>query len=535
MTETMRARLTRLRAGYLQRPFASVQLLLLAGGMLLVFGILMATSTTISASLHDGTQGSLWSQLVDEAMFLLIGVPIFWLGLRITPRGYRLLAYPMVIVAVVLLFAVLVPHVGVQINGAKRWIRLGPIQVQPSEFAKLAMLIWGADLLARKEELRTLIRARHVLLPLVPGFALVCAMVMLEPDLGTTLCFLAILMGLLWTVGLPFRYFGLLFGLVAGAVTLLAITEPYRLQRLTSFMDPFKDAGTSGHQAVQGFYALASGGIFGVGLGSGTSKFGWVPNANTDYVFAVVGEELGLLGCVTVLASFGLFAYAALRIARRSVDTFVRLAASGTAVWLCGQALINIGYVTGLLPVTGIPLPFVSAGGTSLVLTMGVFGMLLSFARHEPAAVAAARAGARRGHPTGLAGILRIGLPKASAGQALRGETSRPASGPTRAASAGQALRGETSRPQASRPQASRPQASRPQVSRPQVSRPQARTQAPRTQAARSAAATRQATAPRVDRPVAAAPSRQAPRHTAARPHLRPTGTDATHHRSDPR
>jgi cell division protein FtsW len=428
MIATLRARLEGLRAGYLQRPYTSIQLLLLAGGMLLTFGILMATSTTISASLHDGNQGSLWAQLLNEGMFLIIGIPVLWLGLRISPRGYRLLAYPMLIVAMLLLLAVLVPHVGVEINNAKRWFRLGPVQVQPSEFAKLAMLVWGADLLARKDELRTLTRARHVLLPLVPAFVFVCALVMLEPDLGTTLCFLAIMMGLLWTVGLPIRYFAAMFGFIAGAVTLLAILEPYRLQRLTSFMDPFADKSDSGHQAVQGFYALASGGIFGVGLGSGTSKFGWVPNANTDYVFAVVGEELGLLGCLAVLASFGLFAYAALRIAHRTDDTFVRLAASGTAVWLCGQALINIGYVAGLLPVTGIPLPFVSAGGTSLVLTMGVLGMLLSFGRHEPAAIAAAKATAVNGRPSGLAGTLRLGLPKATVQRQrpARGKASTP-------------------------------------------------------------------------------------------------------------
>jgi cell division protein FtsW len=238
---------------------------------------------------------------------------------------------------------------------------------------------------------------------------------MLEPDLGTTLCFLIILLGLLWTIGLPLRYFiGMLVTMLA-AVTLLAVTEPYRLQRLTSFTDPFRDAENTGHQAVQGLYALSSGGVFGVGLGSGTSKFGWVPNANSDYVFAIVGEELGLLGCLAVLLSFGLLAFAAVRVARRSDTVFVRLAASGAAVWLCGQALINIGYVTGLLPVTGIPLPFVSAGGTSLVLTMGVLGMLVSFARHEPAAVRAARSAAAHGRAPRLSRWLCLGVPRPQA------------------------------------------------------------------------------------------------------------------------
>jgi cell division protein FtsW len=211
-------------------------------------------------------------------------------------------------------------------------------------------------------------------------------------------------------------------------VTILAVTEPYRLQRLTSFTDPFKDPQNTGHQAVQGLYALSSGGVFGVGLGSGTSKFGWVPNANSDYVFAIIGEELGLLGCLAVLLSFGLLAYAAVRVARRSDTVFVRLAASGAAVWLCGQALINIGYVTGLLPVTGIPLPFVSAGGTSLVLTMGVLGMLVSFARHEPAAVRAARAAESDGRAHRLSRWLCLGVPRPQA------ERRRPRPAPARPA-----------------------------------------------------------------------------------------------------
>jgi cell division protein FtsW len=169
-----------------------------------------------------------------------------------------------------------------------------------------------------------------------------------------------------------------------------------------------------------------------VGLGSGTSKFGWVPNANSDYVFAIVGEELGLLGCLAVLLSFGLLAFAAVRVARRSDSVFVRLTASGAAVWLCGQALINIGYVTGLLPVTGIPLPFVSAGGTSLVLTMGVLGMLVSFARHEPGAVRAARSAAAAGRPPRLSRWLCLGVPRPQA------ERRRPRRAPVRSVPARQ-------------------------------------------------------------------------------------------------
>jgi len=200
--------------------------------------------------------------------------------------------------------------------------------------------------------------------------------------------------------------------MVAAAVTLLAIAAPYRLQRLTDWWHPEHHAQTTGYHALEGLYALASGGIFGVGLGQGTSKYGWVPNANSDYVFSIIGEELGLLGCLVVLGLFAMFAYTGMRIARRSADPFVRLTSGAATVWLCGQAVINVGYVTGLLPVTGIPLPFISAGGTSMLATFFVLGMLVSFARHEAPAVVQARRAERFGTRARIERWLRIPVPK---------------------------------------------------------------------------------------------------------------------------
>ena len=398
---------------YLDRPYASAQLILLAGGGLLGFGVLMAASTTISASNDQGS--TIWTQIVREIEFVVVGLPIFWFAMRAAPRRFRTLAYPAMFIALVSLAAVLVPGIGVGVYGARRWIDIGPLQLQPSEFAKLAILLWAADLLARKQHLKTLTRARHVFIPLLPVFVLVCGLVMLEPDLGTTMCFLLILLGLLWTLGLPMRYFAGVLLSVGGAVTMLAVAEPYRLKRLLTFVHPFQEHRGAGYQTVEGLYALASGGVFGVGLGNGTSKYEWVPNANTDYVFSVIGEELGLLGCVAVLALFALFAYTGMRITRRNADPFVRLAAGGATVWICGQAVINVGYVTALLPVTGIPLPFISAGGTSLLATFLVFGMLVSFARHEPAAVAAAQRAAASGTRSRIERWLRVPVPKAYA------------------------------------------------------------------------------------------------------------------------
>ncbi len=417
---------------YLESPYASLQLLLGAGCGLLFLGVLMSASTTISASVHT-TGDAPWTQLIKEAEFILLGLPVFWLTVRMPPAAYRRLTYPVLALAICALVGVLLPGIGVTINDARRWIQLGPLTVQPSEFAKLAVLIWGADLLARKESLKSLRRARHVLVPLVPGFAAMVALVMSEPDLGTSLCFLLILLGLLWMVGLPLRYFTGLLVLVAGAVSLLTLLEPWRVQRITTFLHPNLDPQGAGYHTMQGLYALSSGGLFGVGLGQGTSKYGWVPNANTDYVFAVVGEELGLLGCTVVLGLFALFTYAAMRIALRSRDPFVRLAASGAAIWIAGQALINIGYVTALLPVTGIPLPFISDGGTSLLLTCAVLGMLVSFARHEPAAVLAARRASAAGTSARWVRLLRLGTPQSSTPTRATGQPAKATDRPTKA------------------------------------------------------------------------------------------------------
>jgi cell division protein FtsW len=398
---------------FLDRPYASLQLLLLASSGLLCFGVLMAVSTTIAAS--DGTSGaatgSIWTQTVKEGLFLVIGLPLFWLAMRMPPRAFRLLAYPTLAVGVAALLAVLVPSIGISAYGARRWIDLGPLQVQPSEIAKIGLLLWGADLLARKQQLGTLRRSRHLFLPLVPGFLLVALLVMLEPDLGTTCCLVLILLGLLWMIGMPVRYFLGVVAVVVAAVVGLALAAPYRWQRVISFLHPFQDAKGSGYHEVESLYALGSGGLFGVGLGQGTSKY-WVPNANSDYVFAIIGEELGLLGCLAVLALFTVFAYTGMRIARRSADPFVRLVAGAATIWLTGQAVINVGYVTGLLPVTGIPLPFISAGGTSLLAAFFVLGMLVSFARHETPAVVAARKAERLGRRSRWQRWLLVPVPK---------------------------------------------------------------------------------------------------------------------------
>lgn len=392
-------------SSFLDRPLTSLHLLLASTGLLLGLGLVMVLSASMVKSYRD--TGSAYSVFANQAIWVALAVPAFWFGVRLTPRAYRRLAYPALLVSLVLLAAVLVPGVGVNIKGAQRWLAFGPLQMQPAELAKLALALWGADLLVRKK--RLLGQARHLLMPLVPVAALMAALVVLEPDLGTSMCFTMVLFGLLWTIGAPGRIFGALLGLTAAAVAGLAIAEPYRLARLTHFLNPDADPGGAGYQPLLGLSSLSSGGWFGVGLGQGRAKWLNLPEAHTDYIFAVIGEELGLLGSMVVLLLYATLAYAGLRVARRTADPFARLVAAAVTVWIVGQAVLNIGYVSGLLPVTGVPLPLISAGGTSLLVTVFALGMLASFARHEPDAVAQL---AKRGRVAKLLGLPAPRLPR---------------------------------------------------------------------------------------------------------------------------
>jgi cell division protein FtsW len=390
---------------FLDRPLTSLHLLLVCTGLLLGLGMVMVLSASMVKSYKD--TGSAYSVFAGQAVWVALALPAFWFGVRLTPKAYRRLAYPALLVSLVLLAAVLVPGVGLNLNGAQRWLDVGPLQMQPAELAKLALALWGADLLVRKK--RLLGHARHLVMPLVPVAALMAALVVLEPDLGTSMCFAMVLFGLLWTVGAPARIFGALLGLAAVAVAGLALVEPYRFARVTHFLDPSADPTGTGFQPLLGLSSLSSGGWFGVGLGQGRAKWLNLPEAHTDYIFAVIGEELGLLGSMVVLLLYATLAYAGLRVARRTADPFARLAAAAVTVWIVGQAVLNIGYVSGLLPVTGVPLPLISAGGTSLLVTVFALGMLTSFARHEPDAVAVL---GKRGRVAKLLGLPAPRLPR---------------------------------------------------------------------------------------------------------------------------
>jgi cell division protein FtsW len=368
----------------LARPSAAYHLALGSGALLTVLGLIMVLSASSVASF--AASGSSFSVFEKQALWFALGLPGLVLGLRLPTRLTRRLGYPMLLVSIVLLVAVLLPGVGRNVYGARRWIDLGPLQLQPSELAKVALVLAGADLLARKQ--RRLGELRHLLIPLVPVAIVLALLVIAEPDMGTAAVLVVILLALLAIVGAPRRVFVATFGGLAGAFGLLAVIEPYRLARLTSFADPFKAADAGGYQTVQGLYAIASGGWWGLGLGASRSKWGYLPNQYTDYIFAVIGEELGLLGGLVVITLFAVLGYAGFRIAQQATEPFQQLAAGGITAWIVGQALINMCAVVGLLPVTGVPLPFVSFGGSSLIFTMFGLGVLGAVGRES--------AGARR-------------------------------------------------------------------------------------------------------------------------------------------
>jgi cell division protein FtsW len=368
----------------LVRPQASYVLLLVSTLLLLGVGLVMVFSASSVRSY--ATYGTSSRIAAHHAAYVGVGVLAMLAASRVPVRAWRAAAIPGLLVAVALLVAVLLPGVGRQVDGATRWLPLpGGLTLQPSELAKLALVLWGADLLARKH--RLLHQSKHLLVPLLPVAVLLCVLVMLQPDMGTTMTLLAVLLGLLWVAGTPLRWFGALLAAVAGLSAALAVAEPYRLARVTAFLDPFDDPQGSGYQAVQGLYAISSGGLTGRGVGAGESKWaGGLPNTHTDFIFAVLAEELGLLGSLAVLGLVATVVYAGLRIAARASEPFVQLAAAGVTVWFAAQSVINLGAVVGLLPITGIPLPLVSFGGSALLPTLVALGMLLSFARGEQGA-----------------------------------------------------------------------------------------------------------------------------------------------------
>ncbi len=356
-----------------QRPF-EWQLLVLVTLALTAFGLVMVYSaTSASAALGNGNPTG---YLERQATYALVGAALLVVAARTDFRKLRPLAPMLVLSALGLCFAVLV--IGERVNGARRWIGFGPATFQPSELAKLALVVWCAAYLARKPTPRT---PKDLARPIGLLVGLFCVLVLVEPDLGTVITIVVMVGAMLLVAGTPLPTLGVAFATVASLGAIAAWTSPYRRARLFTFLDPWKDPLGAGLQNVQAQISLGSGGIFGRGLGQGIEKIHYLPEAHTDMIFAVIGEELGLVGAAVLMLGYCAFAYAGLRLAIGCKDPFGKRLAAGITALVCGQAAINLAAVLGLAPLTGIPLPFVSYGGSSLVVALLSVGILLNIAR----------------------------------------------------------------------------------------------------------------------------------------------------------
>ncbi|MFI6086645.1 putative lipid II flippase FtsW [Streptomyces sp. NPDC051218] len=370
------------------RPLTAYYLIFGSSLLITVLGLVMV----YSASMIQALQLDLPAAYFFRKQFVaaVLGSILLLVAMRMPIKLHRALAYPILAVTVFLMVLVQIPGIGRSVNGNQNWIYLGgPFQLQPSEFAKLALVLWGADLLARKHDKRLLTQWKHMLVPLVPVAFMLLGLIMLGGDMGTAIILTAILFGLLWLAGAPTRLFAGVLSIAALLGVILIKTSPNRMARLACIGATDPGPGDQCWQAVHGIYALASGGFFGSGLGASVEKWGQLPEPHTDFIFAITGEELGLAGTLSVLALFAALGYAGIRVAGRTEDPFVRYAAGGVTTWITAQAVINVGAVLGLLPIAGVPLPLFSYGGSALLPTMFAIGLLIAFAREEPAAKAA--------------------------------------------------------------------------------------------------------------------------------------------------
>ncbi|WP_119698425.1 putative lipid II flippase FtsW [Microbacterium halotolerans] len=358
-----------------------LEFVLLASSALILtaFGAVMVLSATSVESIGAG--GSPYDGAVKHGVFIVIGLPLMFLFSRFPVGFFRKIAWIALILGLALQMLVFTP-LGYETGGNRNWIRVAGYTMQPAEFLKLAFVVWLGVILYRKRGLLT--NWKHVFVPIVPVSALVIGSVLAGKDLGTGMILFLIMLAALFFSGVKLRLFVIPLLLSIVAVVGLAVASPNRMTRIMSFLNEDCNYYKECYQPTHGIWALAEGGIFGLGLGNSKQKYGWLPAAADDYIFAIVGEELGLIGCAVVLVLFGLYAFAAFRIVRRTSDQFVRVVAATMTIWIVGQALINIGVVLGVFPVLGVPLPFLSSGGTSLLAVLLGTGVLMSLARSLP-------------------------------------------------------------------------------------------------------------------------------------------------------
>ena len=361
------------------RPAKLFLALLAVVGALNLLGLVMVLSASSVSALDR--YGSAWYVVMRQGLWLLAGTVACVVVIRVDYHRWRRWSVPALAVSGVLLALVLVPGIGVSVNGATRWLGYGSFSLQPSELAKLTVLLFVADLLARRAAWMSDVRL--TLVPTAVVFGVVALLLMLQPNLGTTIVMGSIVLSLLWVAGTPFIPLAGLTtagALVAGA---LALWAPYRRARVLSFLDPWSDYQNTGYQGIQSLVGVASGGLTGTGLGESRAKWGFLPEAHTDFIFAIIGEELGLVGTLLVVGLFVALCVLGARAALLAPDRLGMLLAAGITMWFGAQAFVNIGAVIGILPITGVPLPFVSYGGSSLLFSMIGAGLLLNVARQS--------------------------------------------------------------------------------------------------------------------------------------------------------
>lgn len=366
----------------LSNPAAPFYGLVISASVLSVIGLIMVFS---ASSIHSlDTKGSSIAIVFRQLIFLAISIPMAFFLARLPMERWKSLAKFGLVISIVLLLIVRIPGIGKSVNGNRNWISLKFVDVQPSELAKFLLILWASHLLATR--INAGLMRVNVLALIAPGFLIASALVMWGRDLGTASVIMAILGGLLFVSGIPLRLVGTLTAAAAIAIGLFIATASYRAARWSVFLNPFDPAQykNEGWQPAHSLLGLASGGIFGVGLGGSRQKWGNLPEAHTDFIFAVIGEELGLLGTLFILGLLGTLIYCALRIAMKTSDPFTRFASAGIGVWIAIQTVLNIGSAVSLLPVVGVTLPLVSYGGSALIATYMGIGFLAASALSDP-------------------------------------------------------------------------------------------------------------------------------------------------------
>ncbi|WP_454049075.1 putative lipid II flippase FtsW [Cellulomonas sp. Marseille-Q8402] len=372
------------RLGQWNSAVTSYYLLVGASMLLLVLGLVMVLSSSSVESLASGD--SPYAVFLSQAQYAVMGLPLMWLASRVKPHTYRRLAWPLLGLGLFAQLLVYTP-LGRGRNGNQGWIYLGGFSAQPSEALKLALVVWLGAILVRKQPMFD--DWKHAAVPALPIAAGAVGMVLLGHDLGTAMIMLILVAGALFVAGVPMRIFAGASAAAVLAVAVLAIGSANRVGRITDWFSGECDPMAGCYQTKHGMQALATGGWFGLGLGQSREKWSYLPEAHNDFIFAIIGEELGLIGTLLVLALFGVLAFAMFRIIARHRDPFAQIVTGGVAAWIIGQALVNMGVVVGLLPVIGVPLPLVSAGGSALITTLVALGVVTSFARTEPGAAEA--------------------------------------------------------------------------------------------------------------------------------------------------